>query len=64
MTSNFAAFCGFDFSPMLVNKMKDVTDKFRPIELFQRGNCFVRHRSIKYGGYFSDFDRSRASKIL
>jgi hypothetical protein len=23
---------------MLVNKMKDVTDKFRPIEFLQRGN--------------------------
>jgi hypothetical protein len=31
------SFCGFDFSLMLVNKMKDVTDKFRPIETFFKG---------------------------
>lgn len=37
----FTAFCGFDFSPMLVNKMKDVTDKFRPIETFFKGETVL-----------------------
>ncbi|WP_366183609.1 hypothetical protein [Flavobacterium ovatum] len=34
---SFASFCGFEFSPTSFNKLKDLTDKFRPIETFLKG---------------------------
>ncbi|MCW2119607.1 hypothetical protein [Flavobacterium sp. 7A] len=34
---SFASFCGFEFNPTAFNKLKDLTDKFRPIETFFKG---------------------------
>ncbi|WP_418263095.1 hypothetical protein [Flavobacterium faecale] len=34
---SFASFCGFEFTPVSSNKLKGITDKFRPIETFFKG---------------------------
>ncbi|MBC5842543.1 hypothetical protein H8R23_14095 [Flavobacterium sp. F-380] len=38
---SFEIFCGFDFNPSVGNKLKGVTDKFRPIETFFKGETVL-----------------------
>lgn len=38
---SFAVFCGFDYNATVGNKLKVVTDKFRPIETFFKGETVL-----------------------